>query len=702
MAALTGLSPVAAAPAQADPTGSAEASTSAGVDLQVVSVSQPVPPATAAPTTIQVVLSLSNATPNTITGLRLTAQREATVTSQSRLADLVQHPTRATSLLSALPAQELPQTLAPRSSIRVTYPLIASTDSTLGGSLCLCQAGVYPVDFAVSGSAGNQSTGNQRDSTELGWAQTYISSLPDSLPTQVSWLWPLIDRPHRLIADNVFLDDQLASSVSPGGRLDRALQVVEQVGVRARFTLVIDPELIDELAVMTTGYQVIGAHGTRIPGTGGPAAAKWLSRLHRVLSGVDVTMTPYADPDVNAATRAGLSWAPTTAAAVQRIAAALGADEGHAIAWPPGETVTSASLGRLTAAGASSVVLNDQTLPAGSDDSAAANGLATLPGGSGTALVVRTQLQRQAAAVIDLGSAGTSALPGLLAEMSIPAIADPSTSHFLVLVPDRNVDADPASAAQGVELTTSGQFSPLSATQAPLSVTPVSSGSLTGATSPELSQTLIEASRTATRLPAALGSTVAGDQSSRVLAGFGAAAQRALSAGWLADPSAGSAYATALDAASAGVLGGVAIAPPNRPLSLASNDAPLYIVVVNSFPVAVNVQVTLSSTNGLVGFHTDDLGVQQIAANSSRTLRIQAHVNRSGHFTVDARVSTPQGTTLGAPLKLSVYSKALGTIGVVITVVAGAVLALALLLRFSRRIREHSHRTADARIGGSP
>jgi hypothetical protein len=49
----------------------------------------------------------------------------------------------------------------------------------------------------------------------------------------------------------------------------------------------------------------------------------------------------------------------------------------------------------------------------------------------------------------------------------------------------------------------------------------------------------------------------------------------------------------------------------------------------------------------------------------------------------------PSGTAFGAPVPLSIYSSALGTVGVIITIVAAAVLILALIVRFTRRFRHH-------------
>ncbi len=123
--------------------------------------------------------------------------------------------------------------------------------------------------------------GNGGVDQRLGFVATYLPAFYQKpAPDRVTWLWPLIDQPHRLLQDAVFTDDQLAGTVALGGRLDRALQVVEQVGPTIPLTLVVDPELIDELAVMAsnTGYRVqSGAH--TVSGTGRPAAVAWLDRL---------------------------------------------------------------------------------------------------------------------------------------------------------------------------------------------------------------------------------------------------------------------------------------------------------------------------------------------------------------------------------------------------------------------------------------
>ena len=75
-----------------------------------------------------------------------------------------------------------------------------------GDGLCLCADAIYPLYFTVHypGTAPTR---------VVGVAQTYLPAFGVSTPhpVQVGWVWPLIDRPHRVTSDTVFLDDDLAT-----------------------------------------------------------------------------------------------------------------------------------------------------------------------------------------------------------------------------------------------------------------------------------------------------------------------------------------------------------------------------------------------------------------------------------------------------------------------------------------------------------
>jgi len=97
--------------------------------------------------------------------------------------------------------------------------------------------------------------------------------------------------------------------------------------------------------------------------------------------------------------------------------------------------------------------------------------------------------------------------------------------------------------------------------------------------------------------------------------------------------------------------------------------------------------VQVVSANGLPGFSAQQIARERIPPNTKVTLHIPTHVERTGRFEVQAELLTPSGELIGPSVPLTVHSNALGLVGVVITVVAGGILALALIVRFVRRFR---------------
>jgi hypothetical protein len=669
--------------------------------MTVRSVSPAVPPATTALTPVTVTLSITNTGSDDLGELQLLVNRESPKSDRASLDRELGDPVEDDNEPSKLPSMTISGDLAAHQTRQVSYVLTASSDFSQKNVLCLCQAGVYPLDFVLRATSGPGTSQSQ-----AGWAQTYVSSVPDSEGVQVSWLWPLLERPHRVQQDSVFMDDELAGSVSPGGRLDRALEVVEQAGVAAHLTLEIDPELIDELAVMSTGYTV-EQDGRSVPGTGGAAARSWLARLRAVLPAVGgVSMTPYADPDVDAAARAGVSWSASPPPAMQqRITAVTGLGDPHDIAWPPAETITQPALDALTAAGATMFVLDDATLPGDRDASPELDALAPLGSSGQTALVTDRSISAQLDKVVDLGGTGLSELPALLGSVAMPAIQEPGVSHFRVLVPERYVDADPTAAVAAILATTTGPFTAIAARAAVASVQPQDHGTLTvpaNSQAAEIPPSLVAAARGASSLLSALDTALTPAAASALLTGVPSAAQRGLSAGWRSDPLGAAIYTAALGSIGSSLTSAVQIVPPAHGYSLASNDAPLYFTVQNSLSVPVRFRITVTTVGGVKGLRTDDAGILTIPAESVRRVTVQTHVTRAGHFVVTAQLTTPSGQPLGATRRLSIYSNALGTIGTLITIGASSVLVLALLVRFVRRFRFRRRQRQEAANAPQP
>jgi Family of unknown function (DUF6049) len=165
------------------------------------------------------------------------------------------------------------------------------------------------------------------------------------------------------------------------------------------------------------------------------------------------------------------------------------------------------------------------------------------------------------------------------------------------------------------------------------------------------------------------------------------ALQRAESTAWTTDRKPGIAYAAAIARPLSVLEAGVHLQRPSSgAYTLASHNSPLPLTIDNTLPYPVRVQIEVESVNGLPGFSAAKGPVHAIPADSKLTLQISTHVERTGRFQVQATLRTPSGKAIG-DIVLSVHSTALGVIGVVITAVAGAVLVLALLIRFYRRLR---------------
>jgi Family of unknown function (DUF6049) len=657
---------------------------------------------TAKPLTIR--LSLNNTTDSTLQQLSLNVERDVPVTDASQLDGLLHKPAPVNpDSTTDLHRLTIDGTLSPHATRTVTYVSSTSSQSDQSVSdICLCYDGIYPVNITVLAAE------NADDyPTAVGFGQTYLPSFQDTpAAAQVSWLWPLVDRPHRLTSDTDFLDDDLAASVRPGGRLFRALQVVTAVSrQKARMTLVIDPDVIDELVVMTRGYTVPGVAGKRVPGTGRAAATAWLAQLKAALPNEDVTLTPYADPDVEALAQAGTPWLATafTPAQRQRVESVVGGAAAD-VAWPPTGTVSEPGLAAILRTGASTVVTSDASFTAGANADPRLDAVAAVPNqlaaAGARAIVTDASLQRLVGLVLTRDASGAGRLPELVSSVAVRVAqnhADGAASGpYLALAPDRYLDVDPTLAARAVLETSKTTWSrPMPVRQASQSIAALDRGQLAnhpiGIRLPAAQQA---AAARATAFEAGFVPALTSAGADTLFRGLPAGIQRMQSAGWAKAPAAATQAASDLNAMVQRWDNSVYIAQPgNSTYTLASSSSPLFVTVVNTLDVDVRVKVALTTANGVIGFHADDIGTQTIPAGQRAPLRVPVHVQRPGRFTLAATLATPAGQRLGRPVILGIRSTALGTIGIVITAAAGGVLVLALAIRV---IRRHRHRGMPA------
>lgn len=646
---------------------------------------QQIDPRTVTPgSTVTVTGTLTNTGRAAIDNLVLRLQSGTVLTSRDALRRNDEDPSPATTGFGEF--IELDGSLPAGASMPFRY-------QTTAAELGLAELGVYPVLVNVNGVPSGDV--EQR----VGQVETYLPvfAQPVAAPTSVSWLWPLVDRPHR-DGTGAFTDDDLAGAVASGGRLDRLLSIAEAAPA-VPLTLVVDPMLVDTLQVMSApaGYRLVDGSA----GRGAAAAAAWLDRLRALATGHPVLALPYGDLDAVALTRGGLG--DEVAAAVKAgqdlVAAGLDVQPLDELAWPVSGVLTEAALRVLRDAGISEVVLSESAFDPGSIDfRRTGSAVSTLQTGAGaaTALVTDSSLD-----TIVAGSTGWPTGPRLaeqryLAELAMITAEAPSTTRSLLIAPPRRFD--PSTAVAGAMLSDTTMLPWLAAS----GVTDLSAAPTTDrgplvypapASRDELGDPglrhLQDAVAGRKDFASMLVTATASDrQAAQAVTGpLEQAVWRAGSSYWREDPAG---FAAAVASAGAAVEAQrervLLVVPADGTYSLASAAAPLIFTVANQLPLPVQVRITVDAS-GAAGLSTDNVGMQTLPAAGRALIEVPATVQRSGEFRVSAAIFTPAGGTLGAPVQLRVRSTAYGVIALIITVAAGALLVLLFALRLIRRIR---------------
>ncbi|WP_143425079.1 DUF6049 family protein [Geodermatophilus pulveris] len=679
---------------------------------------------------------LTNTGTETLTDLDVRLQRGAPVATRGELQALAggSEPVAA----AATPFQDVADELRPQDS--VPFTLTTTTDAlAIGGD------GVYPVLLNLNG------IGSDGDRRRVGELTTYLVQPPaaPAAPTDVAWLWPLVERTHR-DASGTFVDDELAAEVAAGGRLDRVLATVERLprsvpaegvdpGPVVPVTLAVDPALVEELQLMTAGpYAVAGdADG----GEGTDEAAAFLDRLRAVAADHPVVALPYGDVDADALTATGLARvvarslpgspegtaqddpdaapAPPDAPPAEATGAAgagilrevLGVEARTDLAWAVGGSMRLGTLEVLAGGGIEEVVLDpgalaDGEAALGAGGPAAARTTLPTDGGPVDALVADGVLGELAATAERTPGGGRAAEQRHLAELALLAAqaGDAPGGQSVLVAPPREVD--PAPAAVGTMMAAAAGLPWLRpATVAGLGEGPVTD---TGGLAPPSGPDGLEPEGLADVAAAAhvredLAGAVAGDADA-VLAPWDAALARSSSAAWRDDPVAFAAAAADVRATTARLLERVTLlAPAEGTYSLASRDAPLVLTVLNDLPFALRVQLQVQTRGNALS--VGDISDQVLGPQQRTTLQVPSEVRQSGRFSVAATLTTPDGVPLGEPVRLQVQSTAYGSISVVVTIGAAALLGLLFLrrlVRFLVRRRRGTPGEGDDDLPGGP
>jgi hypothetical protein len=155
--------------------------------------------------------------------------------------------------------------------------------------------------------------------------------------------------------------------MQPEGRLGRLTTAGSRLGQQVPLTWVVDPALLESAADMSDGYQVQAQDPSQpaLAGTGAEVAQRWLDQVRTGSRLGEVATLPYADPDLVALRRSGLTSDVLAARGRgDEIASdVLGRDVATDLAWPADGYADRATLRALRGAGTQAFVLDARALP---------------------------------------------------------------------------------------------------------------------------------------------------------------------------------------------------------------------------------------------------------------------------------------------------------------------------------------------------
>ncbi|MDT5145759.1 MAG: hypothetical protein QOC58_404 [Mycobacterium sp.] len=565
---------------------------------------------------------------------------------------------------------------------------------------------------------------------------------PDtSKPVWITMLWPLADRPR--LAPGVpggtipvrLVDDDLATSLAPGGRLDILLSAADFAtghdadpdgAVDHSLCLAVDPDLLVTVNAMTSGYVVSNSPdapaqlpGTPThPGAGQAAAVDWLNRLRALAHRTCVAPLPYAQADLDALQRVndpGLSAAATTDVGnvVDRI---LDVPSTRGATLLPDGPLTNRAVNLLSG--------NDSTV------AIAAGNLSAQDSGNDPPQSADTAPRRLSPQVVvaPFDPAVGAALAGAGTNPEVPTYLDSSLTIRLSHDSETARRQDALGSifwhslqrddAPRTQLLVPPPTWTLRADDAHIILAALSTAIRSGLAVPRPLPAVIAEAASRTEPPDPTGAApsargqfngdITADIAGQVgrlwgltsalttdertgLTGVQYTAPlredmlRALSQAEPPDARNGMAQQrlAVVGTTVNDMFGGVTIVNPGGSYTLATEHSPLPLALHNGLAVPIRVRLQVDAPPGMA---VTDLGVIELPPGYL-PLRVPIEVNFTQRVAVDVTLRTPDGMRLGEPVRLSVHSNAYGKVLFAITLTAAAVLVLLAGRRLWHRFR---------------
>jgi hypothetical protein len=630
---------------------------------------------------------------------------------------------------------------------KIGFSLSAPMRSTAKHSLDISAPGVYPLLLNVNGTPDYGEPARLDNARFLlpvvgvppdpqdaaGQASGALGAViaPDtSKPAPITMLWPLADKPR--LAPGVpggtipvrLTDDELATSLAGGGRLDILLSAAEFTtnhdvdadgAIGRALCLAVDPDLLVTVNAMGAGYVVSDSPagpaqmpGTPThPGTGQATAVNWLNRLRALAHRTCVAPLPYAQADLDAVERVGdpALTATATGGAADIVDQILGVASVRGATLIPDGSLTRRAVDLLSA--------NSNTVVIAAADSPVGESNATPPPTADTAprrlspQVVLAPFDPAVGAAFGATGSDPVAPPYLNSALAIRLQHDSETARRQdalgsmlwralepkalprnqILLPPTNwkLSSDDAGAILTTLATAirSGLAvpRPLPALIADAATVPPVNGSPqpdadAGARGRFSDAVVAKISAEVGRLSglsAALTTDVrTGLTGVSYTAPLREDTLRAISQADRPDVRNGLAQqrlqvvGDSID----DLFGAVTIVKPTDSYTLATEHSPLPVVLHNGLAVPIRVRLYVEAPPGMT---VTDLGVIELPPGYL-PLRVPIEVNFTQRVAIDVALHTAAGVPLGEPVRMSVHSNAYGKVLFAITMSAGAVL----------------------------
>lgn len=578
--------------------------------------------------------------------------------------------------------------------------------------LNLGKDGVYQLAATLSGQSADQPyervLGIQR--TLLPWQPSAV----EGKKTKLTVLWPLISTTHlsaRTESDQqqtpVFINDDLAGDLAPGGRLQQLVSLGKTLPV----TWVVDPDLLATVEAMTKPYRVGTPDGkSSTPGRGQAVAKQWLGQLQDAVANHQVVALPFADPDLASLAHRGkdVSGAlshlqSATELASTTVDTILGVKPRTDFAWPVDGAVDTSIVDVATSAGAHNVIARSDSFRESGNTYAPT--AARQIGGGNTAIVADARLSTAFQGEMIRAGDSSLAVQQFLSQSLVVNKQAPENERSIVVAPQRMPTTSQAQAmAAAAKGLSDGRWTqPLDlgdaakATPDPNAAQQVPGpGSYPDALrSQELTTGAFqEIQKTQSTLDSFKVILSAQD---RVVTPFGSAIMREMSTSWRGNPQGAGQFRNGVQAYLYKLTRQVQLIKKSD-ATLSGRSATIPVTVENGLLQEIHGLKLVLESSQPNRLKIDNAQPVKVEGGHSQSVKFETRANANGPVQVTARLFTSDGQQYGDSMTFTVHVTSITPM--VLLVIAGGVLLLVLagLRIYLQRKRAAAHKAA----GGGP